>query len=374
MRNILILLLVFSLLSCVDKNSRPERDFTEVWHFKNEGTPKLISECVDSVIYLPLRLNQESMFRKIDKIVFKNGLMYIGDFRTRKVVICDMDGSVRFVLNRLGSGEGEYKEIASFAVTEHYIYVLDNYSRRVYMYDALTGKYSGRKELPVVAWDVEPLANDRFLLAFVPIREGKLSKEQENCMIFVTDSDFNIMEGLLPFDDDYSEPYAPPSCYFTTYNDSIYFTSYAFDGVTVFPRSHPENYSRIGIDFENKLSDKERFDAEKIARSNACYLGSTPFFCGNYVALDITEGEYGQTCLYDREDSTFYHNPSDDDADCFNALIPPVGNYGNCFVSVAPDDYETYKYLVDYGFKKASIEVEEYIKNGEWVLLFYTMK
>ena len=153
-----------------------------------------------------------------------------------------------------------------------------------------------------------------------------------------------------------------------------YFTSYLFDGVTVFPKSHPENNFRIEVNFENGISQEERFDADRILKSAGLHLGGTPFFCGNYVSLDIVEAQYGVTCLYDRKNDMFFHNPSDENASSFNALLYPIGCYENQFVCVIPGDYGMYQELVRTGFKRAVSAVEEQIKNGDFVLLFYTMK
>ena len=373
MRNIVFVLVVFCLFACNGKQKDMKMDFVEIWSYEATNSPKLISECVDSVSYLLLRTNEDAIFRNIDKMVFRNDLIYVADFRTRKIVVYDMRGNCRFVLNRFGAGEGEYQEMKSFAVTDTHIYVLDNYRRKAYMYDAFTGEYEGKKELPITAWDIEVLSKDRFLLAYVPLRGGGLAMEQERCLVFITDNDFNILQGVYPYDEDYSEPLGL-TCYFTTDEDNVFFTSYQFDGVTVFPKSHPEDYFRIGIDFKNGLSEEERFDAEKMTGSQANYLGGTPFFCGNYVSLDVVEGQYGFTCLYDRKHDMFFHNPSDENASSFNVLLYPIGCYGNQFVSVIPGDYDLYQELVHTGFKRAVPAVEEQIKNGDFVLLFYAMK
>ena len=373
MKTAALLLTVFCLLSCQGRQAEKETDFTEVWTFEAGDSHRLIAECVDSVSYLPLRLAGDALIRNIDKMVFKNGLMYIGDFRTRKIVACDREGNCLFTLNRYGAGEGEYQEIKSFTVTEKYIYVLDNYRHKAYLYDAKTGQYAGRKDLPVTAWDIGSLSADRFLLAFVPMHRGELAQRQERHLIFVTDGDFNILQSIYPYDETYAEPLGL-TCYFTADEDYVYFTSFRFDGVTVFPKTRPEDHYRIGIGFEYGLSADERSDSKKMRESRANYLSATPFFCGDFVSLDIAEGEYSFTCLYNRKDSTFYHNPSDESMSAFNALMPPTGSHENRLISVIPGDEAMYRDLVNAGFKKASPAIEEQIRNGDFILLLYTMR
>ena len=127
MRRIIFFICVVLFAACSQKS---EKDgilkITEVLDFEKQEMGS-ISDCVDSVTYLPLKLTQEALFRNIDKMLCENGMMYIGDFRTRKITVCNMNGNVNFVLNKFGNGEGEYQEIRNFTVDKNNIYILDNY-------------------------------------------------------------------------------------------------------------------------------------------------------------------------------------------------------------------------------------------------------
>ena len=69
----------------------------------------------------------------------------------------------------------------------------------------------------------------------------------------------------------------------------------------------------------------------------------------------------------------FYRNPSDDAKNWSNAMLSPISCYQNKFVSVIPG-YDIYDELVRKGFRRADHQVENSIKEGDWVLLFYTVK
>lgn len=372
MRRIIFFICVVLFAACSQKS---EKDgiikITEVLDFEKQEMGS-ISDCVDSVTYLPLKLTQEALFRNIDKMLCENGMMYIGDFRTRKITVCNMSGNVNFVLNKFGNGEEEYQEIRNFTVDKNNIYILDNYRRKVYLYDAYTGEYKGKKDLSIVAWDIATLSDGKFLLTFVPNSGGNLKEKQSKYLIYITDNEFNVITGLLPYDENYSEPIGYIR-YFTNYGDNVYFSSWRFDGVTIFPKENPENYTCVSIDFENKIPEEHRFDTEKVEQGSYNYLAGVPFFCSNYIAMEVVEGEFSENYLYCRKDSMFYRNPSDDAKNWSNAMLSPISCYQNKFVSVIPG-YDIYDELVRKGFRRADHQVENSIKEGDWVLLFYTVK
>ena len=66
---------------------------------------------------------------------FRNGLIYAGDLSSRKVAAFHNDGTVAFVVNRSGHGEGNTRTSKSFTVDGEHIYVADNTRRAVLLYD-----------------------------------------------------------------------------------------------------------------------------------------------------------------------------------------------------------------------------------------------
>lgn len=143
---ILFLLITF-LTSCTEKSEKSTLEFAQTLHFTEEDCQS-VNERVDSVIYLPLQSTEQSTLRNIDKMYFRNGLIYVGDISSRKVVAFHNDGTVAFVINRFGHGEGEYQDFKSFTVDGEHIYVADNTRRAVLLYDCRTGTYEEQKRCP----------------------------------------------------------------------------------------------------------------------------------------------------------------------------------------------------------------------------------
>lgn len=366
--SIIFCLFMAFLTACTPSKKEPELDFAQTLHF-SEDKCHFIAEEVDSVSYLPLQSTAKSVLSSIDKMYFRNGLIYIADKRNRKIVAFKTDGTVAFVIDRFGHGEGEYQDFGCFTVDEDYIYVIDNTRRAVLLYESRTGAYKDRKPLTVTAWDVEATANREFLLAFVPMKGGRLKEEQQPYHIFIADKDFRIRKGLLEYDETYSAPLGQPT-FFTTDENHIYFSSLWFDGVTVFDIDNPEKYTHIAIEFENKLTAEERADHDRFILSTANYLVATPVFVQGYIAFLITGPEYSEPYLYDCRKNVFCRNNPDD---CHNAFLGAIASHDGMFVS-SISDYDSYAELVECGFRKAGQAIEEALKEGDTVLILYHMR
>lgn len=221
--------------------------------------------------------------------------------------------------------------------------------------------------MPVVAWEVEALSNGDLIFAFVTAG-GKLSKRQPSFRLFVTDNELNVKKQMLEYGKNDGSDVLGYSHYFSAYEDKILFCSYGKDTYYVLNRDSGEILETVGVDFENKASRKEKFDASVI--NNYTHLSSVPILCGDYLACDITIKDVGGNyCLYGSRTHGFVSNPENGGRNC---MLDPVGSYDGSFVSVLWDR-ETYDSLVSTGFQKAGDDVETALDNGALVLLFYHM-
>lgn len=153
-RTVILILCMVGLLSCDNKTSRTEEDALVASHilFQGEDVDSLsLADRVADISFLALENNDSALIYEADKIRFENGLIYFGDFYGNKVVVYDETGKYRFSINKRGQGPGEYLEIKSFTVDSQYVYVLDNYNHKVFMYDAFDGSFRQEKSLPLVA-------------------------------------------------------------------------------------------------------------------------------------------------------------------------------------------------------------------------------
>ena len=94
-----------ALAACV--SGREERIVCDrVLTFGEEPSPS-IPDRIRRVDFLPLEFSEAAAVRRADKLLFRNGLIYVGDFGSRKIVAYDMAGRVSFVIHRHGRGPGE---------------------------------------------------------------------------------------------------------------------------------------------------------------------------------------------------------------------------------------------------------------------------
>lgn len=194
--NLVILFYLLSIVSC--KTTMSECAVDRTIECKESQIEPDIPKFVKDVTFLPLETNANTLLGSVDKVEFYDGTIYIADYSTRKVVAYDMTGKLRFVLDRQGRGPGEYLEIKSFSVDSDNLYILDNFGRKLFVYDSLTGEYKTTKEMPIVAWDLEALSNGDLIFAFVTAG-GKLSKKQPPYRLFVTDNNLNVKEQMLEY-------------------------------------------------------------------------------------------------------------------------------------------------------------------------------
>lgn len=325
-----------------------------------------IPKYVKEITFLPLDSGDGTLFGSVDKVAFCNDLIYVADYSAKKIVVYDMDGAIRFVLDRQGRGPGEYLEIKSFSVDSDNLYILDNFGRKLFVYNSLTGEYKTSKEMPIVAWDVEALSNGDLIFAFVTAG-GKVSKKQPPYRLFVTDNNLNIKSQMLEYSENRDSDVLGYSHFFSVYGDRILFCSYSNDAYYVIDRNNGEIIETVGIDFENPASRKDKRDVSLV--NNYTHLGSVPIACGEYLVCDIAIKDVGANYLYDSRANSFVSNP---DNGGWNCMLEPIGSYADSFVSVLWDR-EMYDSIVSTGFQKASDDVEKALDNGSLTLLFYQM-
>jgi hypothetical protein len=87
-------------------------------------------------------LSNNELFGEIKRIMMDDNRIYICD-ATKKIFCFDMSGSLVYVINQQGQGPQEYINIADFGVgrNSEKLYIYDDYSRRMLIFNKDTGKY-----------------------------------------------------------------------------------------------------------------------------------------------------------------------------------------------------------------------------------------
>ena len=96
----------------------------------------------------------------------------------------------------------------------------------------------------------------------------------------------------------------------------------------------------------------------------------TPIACGDYIMLEVAEGDNIGNYMYNCETERFSRNP---DTLCRNYIYYPIANYKGCYVGVI-ESKTVYDEFITAGFDKGDSCVEKSLEKGNPVLLFYKMK
>ena len=363
----MILFLLVGCSACREKQTSLDQQDGQSWPIDLAKAKTSLRDIIGDIDFVPLEMTDESVIFKADKIVVKNGLMYVGDFRSSKVVAFDESGSVKFVVNQKGNGPEEYLEIKSFAVDDKSIYVIDNYRHRLNLYDCTTGKYQETRILPFVVWDIEILPDKNLIFTYIPFKEGgEPNLKQERCKIFITDSLLNIEKQMFEYEEDDYE-FIGKMTYFVPTRQGIVFTSMASDDLYLF--CGKDSVRRITLDFDRKIPLEKRTDWEEIQQRGYNYLVNTPLFCEDYMFFSSTEDGVILDYVYDVQSQQLYTN---DLENAYKGLLTPQAVDRGKVIAYF-DNYLYYQELVKAGFERAPSEIEEHLEAEKPVLVFYTL-
>lgn len=360
-----IYLLCLLVVACNHPKDTPKTSDT-LLHFNEETTDTTLSQHIQAIHFLPLEASENAQLFGVDKMMIRNGLIYLGDYRSGKITAYDLQGKVKFVLDKKGQGPQEYLEMVGFTVDQQSLYTIDNYRHTLNVYDCYTGEYRQTLKLPFVTWDVELLPDNHFIFAYIPSQGGKPNMDQPPYRIFITDKELNIKNKLLRYADDDFE-FIGQRTYLSFSDNKVAFHSAESDTVYFF--SGKDSVSRIAIDFENKIPSQHRHDLELVKEKGYWYLFNTPICNKHYMTMRVSQDEYLIDYIYNPATQQFLSNGF---SNTHNFLLSPQAVHQEQFVSYL-DDYFLYQDLVEYGFTRASKAIEQHLEKEGAVLLFYTL-
>ena len=365
-RSIPFAVLLYIFIACTDVRGGQSVNVDDVYAFDVDRVDTMLSQTIERIDFVALQSDGNSDIYEVDKMVLKNDLIFMGDFRAAKIVAYDLSGNVKFVLNKRGAGPQEYLELKSFAVDDHSIYTLDNYRHVLNVYDCRTGVFKYSMKLPFVAWDMEILDSNHFIFAFVPLEGGVLNMKQLSCKVWITDRNLQIKKKYFEYHKNEYE-FIGKNIYFIPMQDGVIFNSMSSDDFTIFFTE--DSVKRIGIEFPNGIPDKYRNERKRIFEGEYNYISQTPIICKDYIAFEFSVGDNLISYIYDTITKRCYGNAY---TNSYNYLLQPKASYQDRIVSYL-DNYSLYEELVDSGFVKADLTVEQHLRNEGAILMFYTM-
>lgn len=369
MRKLLCLWLLVGLMACREEKDDTGLHFAETLEF-TEDCSGLVSDYVDSVRYLVLADTGVAGLRQMTKVLFHNGLIYVGDFPSHRIVVFDMTGVPTLVLDKQGRGSGEYLRITDFSVDEKHIYIYEDVGERLLAYGCRDGQYRFQKPVPVRANSIAAMPEGKFLLSYNPAMISKYD-DHPPYFLFRVGRDMQIERKWMEYDTTSCE--MPPVGF--RLEDSggfVCFSTRLFDGFTLFDKGGDGDCVHVKIDFEHKLSEEERRDPQLYDDAKAYTLLRTPLCTKDYFVFSIGFGSHFDTYLYDRKNRVFCRRYGEL-LDYYKMPFYPMAVHGDEFVSMVYDD-EWYKQSQMGALTKADSATEQALKNGNHVLIFFTMK
>ena len=152
-------------------------------------TERDMSELFSTMYYVSIDTESvDSLFSTPDKIIQKNGKIYVNDWRARKLFTYSINGTPEQVLYRRGRGPEEYLQISDFDVDANgNIWVIDAQADCLLQYEA-DGKFIASRELPFEASSINCLDSENIMFSLAQWDESKY----KNYQLVLTDSELNI--------------------------------------------------------------------------------------------------------------------------------------------------------------------------------------
>ena len=316
---------------------------------------------IDSVKYIPLETHPSGLFNMIEKLVIQNDKIFILDSRHRnQLLVFDTIGNFKFPVGAHGRAPGEFIETRNFTVDKEYIYIIDNYSSNLLLYD-LQGNYIETKKLPIPTYDISILKNGDYMLCWQPL-EG--NAKQQKFKIIITDKNMNIKSELFPINDSDCFNFSKTS-FFTQNNENIVFHTLLSDTIVIFNSNNTLEYTKLNIDFKSQsIPLKWRHDYNKVTEHNT-FIHITPFITSRFIIGENFSGPY----IIDKKNKQVIIN-DENQGDYY--VLPPLFVKDDEIISYLLND--TYQAMVKDGIKRAPKEIEKRLEQDDYVLIKYILK
>lgn len=149
MKNSVYFILFFIFVSCTQTHKNLNDRNCDVLELNPTAAREYkTSELFDSLRYIVLEDNENSLIGDIGKIEFYNSTFYLSDVKEKKVRCFDKKGKFLHSIGQIGQGPGEYVQLSDFAFDDknRELLLLDRSTRRLLCY-SLTGEY--QRTLPI---------------------------------------------------------------------------------------------------------------------------------------------------------------------------------------------------------------------------------
>lgn len=256
------LVLICCLYSC-NKRSHDNKssDYLFVDNYKKVEVDEIPLEFIDNKKYIPLYSDDVNLqFKEITKIMMKDNLIFILDEVSRKLLIYDKQtGRAISSVGRRGSGPDEYILISDFDVdNDGNIYMIDGNLNKLFIYkNDLSQTIS--KKLPFEADIIKVLDNGNFLFGLSSWNKG----ENKGDLVVLTNKKLETLNTLIVYDEFVDDAFWISNFYFTSTNRHIllnrppYNTVYKINKLGMIENSIHFDFGRLEVPKKEKANIEE---------------------------------------------------------------------------------------------------------------------
>jgi hypothetical protein len=368
------------LLSSCSETIKQQNSGT-TWFPWNFSDKQFIQDIVDSVYFIPIEAHPDGLFKRADKLIIKNSKIFIYDMLGQnQVLVFDLSGRFLYRVGRRGIGTGEYIQMRNFTVDDNYIYIIDNRTQKILLYEISNGTYISEIKLPFIVHDMEVAGNGDFVCAQQKI-SGETQPKKYAYNMFVTSRNMEIKTSLFPFKENDCDVWSQ-FCYLKTTDKHIVFHTMVADSVVLLNRDFPsEQYLVYNMDFGDKTvprNMKINKNLDMIAQSEKYneyrFLSSTP-----EINVDYIVGEYWHDSsigvypyIYDIKKQKVYVNEYGGD-NMNKFLFQPLFHIGDTVVAMYGKDYHHIWKISDFPVNLPE-SIKQHLDKDNDVLIKYVLK
>lgn len=267
---------------------------------------------VRSLEYIHLHEPSEDyMFTETDKVICKNGRLYILDWIGRKILTFDMSGNPVSGLARRGRGPGEYLQITDFDVDETgCLWVLDGQHDRIMCYGE-DNECLSSTDVPYEVSFMKCMPGETFLLGLSPWDKSRFGGKK----VLVADRDLDVISAYIDYGKSYDSDCSFPTTGFTDGGNCVFYHQPVDDNVYRISADGRIEHV-IHFDFGRMtIPDEFRTDIEKYRDEFGSYrtLVKSVYVDDAFVVGSIIEGRKTEDFILDRGSSRMYVSGSDVD-------------------------------------------------------------
>lgn len=269
-KKVWIIFLLFIMVAChpeINNEVTVPIDNIDFSSAKKANLKDLLSDVSTNYVLLK-NTNEDQMFGRIDKIIIKQGRIYIADNRMRSLVIYDENGLGVSKVGTVGQGPKEFLNLADFDVDSlGNIYILDGRLDKLLKYDNNLVCMKETK-LPFEADILKVLGNSKVLYGLSSWNK----REAEGSKIVLADTTFGGFRKYFEYTDAVDPAYWISGYMFADTPNFVAYNQTVSDDIYIFDhQGELKKILRFNFGNEN-VPDKDKVDIERNLRNYDNYI------------------------------------------------------------------------------------------------------